>query len=538
MRTTTLYTRVETFNPFLLTDAYKISHPDQYPDKTEFVVSNVTARTSRLPGVDKIVVFGIQYWIDRWLLQPFYEGFFNRDWEDVADELVTFFESYFGPEAVKMDRIKALHDLQYLPLRIKSLPEGTRCPIGVPFMTIENTHEDFGWLTNFVETLCQTTIWNPIVAATIAHQYRELMDDYAERTSSTPELVDFQAHNFSMRGMSSVESGITTDLGHVLSFKGSDTLIGNKIARLYYGAEGLVSCSVPATEHAVMCAGGRGDERETFRRLIADTYPAGIISIVSDTWNLWDVLTDIAPSLRKEIEARDGKVVFRPDSGNPVNIICGYDTLAFTGLVETAQKELTTNPDLQLSIDHYKAEALQCSDGWVRCSDGKRLSPEEVQGSVRLLEKHFGSTVNDKGYRELNPKVGVIYGDSITYDRAKAILSRLQAMGYASTNVVLGIGSYTYQYNTRDTFGIACKATWAQVNGVGHDIYKDPVTDDGTKKSACGLLRVDKVDGEYVLRQQVSLEDYMGGELRVVLHDSDFSRVAWSEVQENLQNAS
>ena len=522
-------------NPFLLTDAYKISHPQQYPKRTQRVYSNITARKSRMKGVNSIVVFGTRWFLQKYLVEHFDAYFFSRDKREVIAELQEFFDSYFGPGKVDTAIYADLHDVGFLPLHIKALPEGSDCPIGVPFMTIENNDPRFYWLTNFIETLSQTVLWNCITSATIAKQYRILLDDYAEQTSDIPEFVQFQGHNFSMRGMSSVESGITSDLGHLLSFVGSDTLPGNKIARDYYNATGLVSCSVPATEHAVMCAGGKGDERETYRRLIQDVYPTGIVSIVSDTWDLWEVLTKIAPSLRDEIEARDGTVVFRPDSGDPIRIVCGH-FVQETNLPSGHVVGMTDEKYLRTFFDSGYT-AVRTIDDVVFDANRKVLSENEVKGCIRLLDEHFGSTVNSKGYKQLNPKVGLIYGDSITLDRARQICEGLAENGYASTNIVFGIGSYTYQYNTRDTFSIACKATWVEINGEEKAIFKDPVTDDGTKKSACGLLCVKQGENGYYVTDQVSREEEINGCLDVVFHNGKlFNQRDFQQIRDATRN--
>lgn len=512
-------------NPMLLADAYKVSHPDQYPPGTEFVYSNTTARKSRMKGVDEVVVFGIQYLVLKYLVEEFDYHFFMCPHVDVLGEIKSFHKAYFGaePSEKAMKRYEDLRDLGYLPIRVKALPEGTRCPIGVPFMTIENTLPEFYWVTNFVETLTQTVIWNMITAATISDRYRRLLDKYAKETGDE-SFVQFQGHNFSMRGMSSVESGMTTDMGHLLSFVGSDTLPGAYGLRRYYGDSGhcygesdteLVACSIGATEHAVMSAGGDQDERETFRRLIQDVYPSGFVSIVSDTWNLWDVLTKIAPSLKAEIEARDGRVILRPDSGIPERIICGYRVKDVDVLPSTISKWMEIN-----ATDDDECDALRTLDGRVFDLHGKELSENEIKGCIRLLDEHFGSTVNEKGYKVLNPKVGLIYGDAIYYERAQNICELLKQMGYATTNIVLGIGSWTFQYNTRDTFGIACKATWAQVNGTARELFKDPITDDGTKKSARGLLCVYKdTDGTLRLKDRCTREEEEASLMHVVYED-------------------
>lgn len=207
-------------------------------------------------------------------------------------------------------------------------------------------------------------------------------------------------------------------------------------------------------------------EFEQYKRLITEVYPSGIVSIVSDTYDYWRVLTDYLPRLKNEIESRDGKLVIRPDSGNPLHIICG-DPNAPEG------------------------------------------TPER-KGSLELLWEIFGGTTNSKGYRVLNPKVGLIYGDSITPALCRDILYGMEAKGFASSNVVFGIGSFTYNYTTRDTYGMAVKATYCEVNGKPVEIFKDPVTDKGKmKKSAKGLIKVIYNDDGNIamLDQQQSLED-------------------------------
>jgi nicotinamide phosphoribosyltransferase len=215
-------------------------------------------------------------------------------------------------------------------------------------------------------------------------------------------------------------------------------------------------------------------EFDTFKRLICDLYPKGIVSIVSDTWDLWKVLTDYLPRLKNEISSREGRVVIRPDSGDPVDIICGN-------------------------------------------ANGK--TEVERKGVIELLWDVFGGSVNVKGYKELIPQIAAIYGDSITLQRAEEICSRLKLKGFASTNVILGIGSYTYQYNTRDTFGFAMKATYGEVNGEGRAIFKDPITDDGTKKSAKGLMKITLENGAYKLIDNVAWEDEKQGELVEIFQD-------------------
>ena len=464
-------------NPLLLTDGYKVDHRRQYPTGTTLVYSNLTPRKSRIDGVDEVVFFGLQYFIKKYLIEDFQTYFFSQPKEKVVAEYSRRINNYLGENQVGTKHIEDLHDLGYLPMVIKSLPEGARVPMRVPIITMYNTLPAFFWLTNYLETLASAVIWLPCTSATIAKQYREILDKFAQETSSTPEFVDWQGHDFSMRGMAGIEAGLISASAHLLSFKGTDTIPAISLLEKYYNADSdkeLIGGSVSATEHSVMCMGTIEDEIGTFRRLICEVYPKGIVSIVSDTWDLWKVLTEYLPRLKNEIVSREGKVVIRPDSGDPVEIICG-------------------NPNAK--------------------------NENEKKGVIELLWETFGGTINNKGYKELDPHIGAIYGDSITITRASQICTRLKVKGFASTNLVLGIGSFTYQYNTRDTFGFAMKATYGEVNGMGREIFKDPITDDGTKKSAKGLIKIELEKGSYKLYDQVTWEQEQTGELKEIFRD-------------------
>lgn len=471
-------------SPIHFSDFYKTDHKSQYPVGTTEVYSNMTARGSRIPEIDKIVVFGIQYFVQEYLVNRFNADFFTQPKEQVMDAYRRRLDTSLGPNAVNIDHIGALHDLGYLPLTIKALPEGSRCPMRVPFLTIKNTLPEFFWLTNWVESIMSNVIWQPITSATIAHQYRQLLDRYASATSDLPEFVQWQGHDFSMRGMSSLESSMVSGAAHLLSFTGTDTIPAIDFLEEYYHADAtkeLIGGSVPATEHSVQCMGGETNEYETFRRLITDVYPSGIVSIVSDTWDYWKILTETLVQLKPIIMAREGKVVIRPDSGDPVKIICG-------------------DPEAPFDAPAHR-------------------------GTIQILWDIFGGTVNGKGYKQLDPHIGAIYGDSITYDRASRILRGLEEQGFASTNIVFGIGSYTYQYNTRDTFGMAMKATSGVIDGTRVTISKNPKTDDGLKKSAKGLLCVMGVTGAHgvtsfhLLEEVTEREEQTCGALELVFQN-------------------
>ncbi|MEZ0541995.1 nicotinate phosphoribosyltransferase [Fibrella arboris] len=470
-------------NPLTLIDFYKADHRRQYPDGTELVYSNLTPRSSRVAGTDEVVFFGLQYFVQEYLIDQWNDGFFRRPKAEVLAQYQRRMDTALGPGAIDVAHIGALHDLGYLPLEIKAVAEGTRVPLKVAMLTMKNTKPDFFWLTNYLETLISCVLWKPCTSATTALTYRRVFDRYADETVGNRDVVGWQGHDFSMRGMSGVEDAIMSGAGHLLSFTGTDSVPAIDFLEAYYDADAereLVGGSVPATEHSVMCMGLKDSEIATFRRLITAVYPAGVVSIVSDTWDFWRVITEFLPRLKADILARDGKVVIRPDSGDPVKIICG-------------------DPEAEPGSPAFR-------------------------GAIDCLWETFGGTITGKGYKLLDSHIGLIYGDSITIERQLLILEQLKQKGFASVNVVLGIGSFTYEYVTRDTFGFAVKATYGQVNGEGRDIFKDPKTDSGTKKSAKGLLCVTEEKGRLVMHDQRTWADEQTGLLQTVFLDGKLVR--------------
>lgn len=487
-------------NPLTAIDFYKADHRSQYPDGTTEVYSNFTPRSNRLAKIiasgndSKVVMFGLQYFIKQFLQEVWTEQFFKKDKDKVIRAYKRRMDYSLGVDAVPVDHIEALYDLGYLPLKIKALPEGARVPIGVPVLTIVNTHPDFFWLTNYIESVISCYLWKPMTSATTAFEYKRLLTKYALMTGTDKDFVQFQAHDFSFRGLSSLQDSAVSGAAHLTSFWGTDTVPAIDLVEDYYGAdvtEGPVGFSVPATEHSVMAMGEKENEIKTFKRLINEIYPAGIVSIVSDTWDFWKVVTEYVTILKDDIMAREGKLVIRPDSGDPIKIICG-------------------DKDAPVDSPQYK-------------------------GAIESLWDVFGGTTTETGYKMLDEHIGLIYGDSITLERAEKIVQGLAAKGFASGNVVLGVGSYTYQYATRDNHGFAMKATSGVVNGQRRDIFKDPKTDAGTKKSAKGLLRVENERGRYVLYDQQSLSQEAKGELECVFLDGRLVKeYTLSEIRERL----
>ena len=487
------------------------------------VYSNWTPRSCKYfpEASEGSVVFGIQYLVKEYLIKQFNENFFNLPKEQAVKEFHDRVDKFVGISNVGIEHIEALHDLGYLPIEIKALPEGSVCPIRVPMMTIKNTLPEFFWLTNYLETLISSVLWLPCTSATSARLYKKELKRHAKRTSFPGDVnIGFACHDFSMRGMAGIEAAIVSGMAHMTSFCGSETIPAIRAVEEYYNADSskeLVAATVPATEHSVMCAGGKEDELETFRRLICEVYPNGIVSIVSDTWDFWQVVEDFLPKLKKEIMARDGRVVIRPDSGDPVDIICG----------------LRTNPHFNTRIveGHYYC----CYAPFDIDSEYVEISEGQYYGAYYMLGKTFGWNTTDTGFRYPSTKIGLLYGDSITVERQKQIYLRLEGAGMAACNLVLGVGSFTYQFKSRDSLGFAVKATACKINGELKEIFKQPKTDDGTKNSLKGLIAIYEENGTYVAKDCVSEAEEMTGALEpVFVNGSLVKDYSLSEIRERI----
>jgi len=522
--------------PFNLADFYKTGHPSMYPAATTKLVANFTPRSAKYAPVleqfydNKVVWFGLQGFIKEFFLGVFQREFFEAPKDAAIRRYKRRMDTALGQDAVPVERLGALHDLGYLPLELRALPEGVRVNIKVPPVIFVNTHPAFPWVSTYFETLFSAEIWKPSTVATIAFEFRKLLSHFAKLTGAPEDFVDWQGHDFSMRGMSGVHDAMRCGVGHLLSFTGTDTIPAIDYAEDYYGADAdkeLVGGSIPASEHSVMTLrilatlkrlqrdpahAGLDEkalrplaEREVIREFVTQDYPAGMVSLVSDSFDYWNVMTVIAKELKEAILARQpnafgqSRVVFRPDSGDPVRILAGY-----------RDNELARDAD---------GAFRKAGDRYIVAANGLHITEAERKGSVECLWDIYGGTSTHSGYRMLNDKVGLIYGDSISLTRAWDILTRLAEKGFASSNVVFGIGSYTYNMLSRDTFGWAMKAIYAEVGDEQVDIYKDPATDDGTKKSARGLLRVEKEGDDYVLYEQQTPEQFATGALTPVFRN-------------------
>lgn len=588
---TKLRTQVPNLNPFLYgTDSYKISHILFETDGVEEIYSNMTPRFDKyirelLGSIydGKYVVFGIQWMLMR-LHTMAQTGFFDRPKDEVIAEMREELTPYIGTE--NLSHFEDLHDLGYLPIVVKALDEGTLAPVGVPFLTIRNTLPAFEWLPNYLETLMSTDLWKQITIATVGRCMRLITNQYAVETTGGIEGTEWQNHDFHVRGGSGMESAAINGAGFLLSSCGTDNIPALWACRNFYQStnqQGLLAGSVSAGEHSVTTSGilteqeralRQGEEidleeaeRRYTKMLLTKRFPTGIFSYVSDSFDFWSFVTKVVPSLKNEIMARDGKFVVRGDSGNPVDVICGVDESKYEDLSECPEDELNRElfdiaseliseetphgeqgDDEYVILFKYNGELKKAtlkgfqwdrhdkqyyyldtyfSEVTVEIVDIKRTA--EHKGTIECLWDTFGGTVNDQGYKVLDSHIGMIYGDGINAARSQEILSRLKAKGFASTNIVFGVGSYLLNLVGRDHLGMAIKATNTIVNidgeRVDKPIYKDPKTDT-SKKSARGLISVHRgEDGELYYKDMQSREAEQTGLLSVVYMNGQFQKL-------------
>ena len=470
-------------NPLTTIDLYKTNHVVFYPKGLSYMYENYTPRSTKhfvkiKDTDDKVLLVGLQYFIKYWLIEIWQSEFFNKPVDEALKRYVHRMNGCLGEKKYPIEHFKSLHKLGYLPLKIKALPEGSAVNAGIPFFTLVNTHPDFGWLPGFLEDTASNLIWRTSTSATISRKYKQVGLKYAKETTDDFSYLNFFFHDFQLRGTGGIQDAMMSGFGHLVNFYGSDNAPAMDFAEDYYNADPskeIIGCGVPANEHSCVCAGGKDNEFENYKRWITQDFPNGIVSLVSDTWNLWNVIANYLPKLKGEILSREGKVVIRPDSSpkTPLEIICG-------------------DPDANSNSPEYK-------------------------GVVELLWDIFGGKINSKGYKELDSHIGLIYGEAIQLPLLEKIYCRLKEKGFAANSCCFGIGSGSFLYGiSRDTFSWALKGTYCIINDKPGEIWKDPITDSGAKKSAKGLLRVDLVDGEYVLTDQCTPEQESGGELKTV----------------------
>ena len=549
------------YSSILKTDFYKVTHMQQYNTGITHFTSYLTPRGSRFKNIDKMVVFGIANFVNEILYKDFNENFFGKHWLDIYEDLIEVLHDglhYSLPTIKETElKIKKLYNLGYLPIELNGLPEGTLCPMGVPAIEIRSTHPDFAWVAQSIESILSCEFWHPAISATMALEYKKIAKAAYDKTVDDDISHMTAMCDFSMRGQESYASSVASGAAFLTSFYNCSTIESRRYIRENYNdtkperVNGLTS-----TEHSVMCSDYAicGDERETFKRLLTEVYPNTSFAAVSDSYDFWNVVTNILPSLRKEIEAHNGFIGIRHDSDEPVHALCGIKSINLNKILcgepevnnfedfESLVYEIV-NDDLHFdeveevyfeykfkditykgvfdiipyveSYDHKGREWIAYETTFLR----EERTPED-KGMVESLYELFGGYTNSKGYKVMNPKLKAVYGDSITIPRAKEIYKRLEEKGFAANNVSLGVGSFSMECLeedgvlkpfTRDSFSIAVKATYCIYNDNGEEkeifIYKDPKGCSG-KKSLKGLCRVVEDYKEIKVVQELNQQQY------------------------------
>lgn len=514
----------------LMSDYYKQSHAEQYPNGVTKLISYATARMSRMPDDmfgDKLTVFGIQSYVKDFLIERFNETFFDVPLEEAMKFYNEVIGETFPIQYVNTHKFEELHKLGYLPVEVSCLPEGTRVPIRnaftlpegqcqVPFMSIVNTHPDFPWVTEFLESVTSSEIWYPMAIANQAYLYRKIVNKWFDKTGCDPKARKSAISEFGFRGGKGSGAATLASAAFLTSFNKTATIPAICYLNKYYNEPikgGNIGSGMISTEHSVMCSNFAVDSENSaegvdiesifLKRLFTEIYPGGALSVVMDSYDYWaNMLRCGEGELKDAIMARDGAVFFRGDSGDPVDIICGEPVVKFKDLDHRLMSRDTCR--VFYAEDEkcwYKLTKKDGNDLWVKCED----KPVEVMGTVELLWNMFSGTENEAGYKVLDSHVRAIYGDSITPRRAELIYGRLAEKGFAACNVALGAGSFSTQCAetnngrllpfTRDSYGIAVKATWCANENTGkeYQLFKNPKTDTGKfKKSQKGLIYVTK----------------------------------------------
>lgn len=592
-------------NPLLMCDFYKTTHMKQYPEGLTKLVSYFTPRMTRIKGVpnsNKLVMFGLQYFCKDYLKDTFNKYFFRLSKEEMLKDYDYCLGNSISRNAYDISNIEKLYDLGYLPIEIKALPEGILVPVQVPCIEISNTHPDFAWLTNSIESVLSCEMWHPMISAWVGKLYRGIVEDWYKRTVSDSVPRYTALEDFSMRGQESYESAILSSAGWCLSFLNTATVPVGKFFQTYYnaniGTEDVIKGAI-GTEHSVMTSNFavdkakllkdavmvlsdgstsrylkegdlyyfEGDETEEInkvlgfsdkyadkadgvsrindcvlyfkkvhpeyefiKRMLTEIYPNDSFSMVSDSYDFWNLVQEVLPTLRNEIEAHNGCLLIRGSSGDPLDIICGKQYKEFSSLSTACVLGTGILSNKEIVYIKDEDEFYEYAGKYFI----KALKPVEYKGLVEALWDIFGGTVNEKGYKVLNPKIKALYGDSITPQRCEEIYRRLESKGFASNNVSLGAGSFSMQCletksgslapYTRDTFGIAVKATYGVVNGKEVKIFKDLKTDeDNFKKSQKGLCSVIKTDNGLTCIDNLLEDEYvkLGTELVTVFRDGE-----------------
>lgn len=511
------------YNPLLLIDFYKACHAEQYPAGMTKIYSPGTPRLSRLKDVEEVTYIGGQAFSKEYLIKAFNDCFFSLPEEEVINQYKRIMINTLTKDESRADKIRDLHRLGYLPIALYTVPEGMATAIGVPQSCFVNTHPDFAWLTNTLETLYSCYIWHIQIAAEVGKRYRKIVDKYVEQTCDPDVRAARMLGDFSMRGQHCDESAMKASAAWLCSFLNTATVPAIMWLEDYYNCNienEEVGYGALSFEHSTVTSNYAidGDEETNLKRALTEIYPNDNFSYLTDSYDHDNFLMNVVPNCKEEILAHNGTILFRGDSGDPVEIIAGkeieWERDRYEIFLENDEEEIyeyfkdyAYDNDIDGLVTRYFningvfykvdfdplfiKERGGYSDSNYYFIDGYDISWEEIEPSLELLgmvwwlDKTFGSTVNSKGYKVLNPHVKAIYGDSMTPSRVEEAYSRLAAQGYAINNVVFGVGSFSFMCledatgrmnpYTRDTFGYAIKATYGEdANGNPVMIYKQP----------------------------------------------------------------
>jgi nicotinamide phosphoribosyltransferase len=514
-----------------------------YDKRITKMTSYLTPRSSRFPEQDWVMMFGLQMFIIKYLRDDINKNFFNKSWKNIEKQYKTILTKSLGytknEYQLTLNKVKELHDFGYLPIKIMGLPEGSKVPMGVPCIEISVTNKRFPWVGQAIECMLSCNIWHPMISATVAYKYRELASAYAKKSSDKADGTLCMC-DFSLRGQESMESAIASSVGWLTSMRNSSTVPARAMIEHCYPLTNKrklqIGC-LTSTEHSVMTTDFaiNKDERETYRRLLSEVYPNTSFAAVSDSYDFWNVLTNILPTLKDEINNHKGFIGVRHDSAEPVEALCGIpqinivNEIAHTdyNLTKLYEQEISKHKDFSEYANEKFGEEFKVYVVMKDSEKDKILAEDivsgkyttnhsgdivykvtkiedrertyEEKGMVETIYELLGGSVNSKGYNVCNPHIKAVYGDSITLERAKKIFERLDAKKFAIENISLGVGSFSMQaleYNdklypfTRDTFSIAIKCTWAELeDGTQISVYKSPKNFSG-KKSQKGLCKV------------------------------------------------
>lgn len=468
-------------NPMLLIDFYKAVHAEMLPAKITKSVSYFTPRMSRVRMWNKVVMFGLQGFVKTYLIDYFNERFFERPIDEVISEYERIMDASLGKGVYGLQKIKDLHTLGYLPIEIWALPEGTKVPMHVPMFCITNTHDDFAWLPQALESLISAEAWHPMLVATVGATYRDIVNKFYDETCDDSVSRNKALGSFDFRGEECTDSAIKAAAGWCLSFVNTATVPVIPYLEKLYNCDCTkepVAFGSPSTEHAVMCSNYAvdGDEVTLLKRLLTEIYPDTSFSAVLDSYDYWNVIDNVLPQIKPEIMAHNGCMLMRGDSGDCIEV---------------------------------------------------------VTKTVFKLWDEFGGTINSKGYKVLDPHVKVIYGDSITIQRCERIYEILKDNGFAASNVALGVGSFSFQCVeedgilkpfTRDTFSSCIKATYCEIDHKPYPIFKNP-KEGGFKKSQKDCCLVYKNDnGELCYKDEYTWKEVSCNskqELKAIFRNSE-----------------